>query len=467
MTVVVHDETMNTSTQTHRSTGPTRPRDDRMIAGVASGLGRKFDLDPWWFRVGFIVLTIFGGVGVILYVVGWLLMPDEGEERGIAARFFDDFDLSDTAAVVGVVLVAVALIVVAANLNFFSGQLVFAAILFVVGILLWRGDVGRRTRRPPTDEREAADGEQDLPDEPPQDEPAEAAVSTDDEPGQPAAGEADKTDDDVELDAGAGLATASASLVKPEPAGREPGGHGPVADETETIEAEVVAAPAAPVPPPPPPPRPRSILGGLTMAAVLIAIGGLALADVAGWLYPDVWHYLAAALGVIGIGLLVGTFFGRARWMIVIGILLAPLVLIAATASAVIPSWDFGGDFGDRTHTPAEVTTLSAEYELAAGSLVVDLSDLDMADLGAETRDLEISVGAGEVQLYLPEDMVGTVDANVGIGRIEFDGSERVGIGPEETVEFPDDAGNVDQGLQVEVNVGAGNVEINEFEGSN
>jgi phage shock protein PspC (stress-responsive transcriptional regulator) len=439
-----------------------------MIAGVASGLGRKFDLDPWWFRVGFIVLTIFGGVGVVLYVVGWLLMPDEGEERGIAARFFDDLDLSDTAAVVGVVLVAVALVVVAANLNIFSGQLVFAAILFVVGILLWRGDVGRRSPRPPTEEGEAADGEQELPDEPPQHEPAEAAVGIDNEPDELATEETDMTDhEDVEPDIGAGLATASASLVKLEPDSQKPGNQEPLADEAETIEAEVVITPTAPVPPTPPPPRPRSILGGLTMAAVLIALGGLALADVAGWLYPDVWHYLATALGVIGIGLLVGTFLGRARWMIVIGILLAPMVLIAATASAVIPSWDFGSDFGDRIHTPAEVTTLSAEYELAAGSLVVDLSGLDMADLGAETRDLEISVGAGEVQLSLPEDMVGTVEANVGIGRIEFNGSERVGIGPEETIEFPDNSGSADEGLQIEVNVGAGNVEIHESEGSN
>jgi len=441
-----------------------------MIAGVASGLGRRFDLDPWWFRVGFIVLTVFGGLGVILYLVGWLLMPDEGEDRGIAARFFDDFDLSDTAAVVGVVLVAVALVVVAANLNIFSGQLVFAAVLFIVGILLWRGDVGRRTPRPPTEEGEAADGERELPDEPPQADTAGAAGDRDGEPEQPAAediGHAETADEDAELDVGAGLATASASLVKPVPDSRESGSYGPSADETETIEAEVVTAPTAEILPTPPPSRPRSILGGLTMAAVLIALGGLALADVAGWLYPDVWHYLATALGVIGIGLLVGTFFGRARWMIVIGILLAPMVLVAATASAVIPSWDFGSDFGDRTHMPVEVTTLSAEYELAAGSLVVDLSELDMADLAAETRDLEISVGAGEVQLYLPEDMAGTVDANVGIGRIEFNGSERVGIGPEEAVEFPDASGNADEGLQVEVNVGAGNVEIHEFEGSN
>jgi phage shock protein PspC (stress-responsive transcriptional regulator)/predicted membrane protein len=63
-------------------TGPRRfyrsPR-DRVIAGVAGGLGRYFRVDPIFFRIGFVALVVFGGVGVLLYGAAWLLVPLEGD----------------------------------------------------------------------------------------------------------------------------------------------------------------------------------------------------------------------------------------------------------------------------------------------------------------------------------------------------------------------------------------------------
>ena len=50
-----------------------RSRTDRKIAGVAGGLGRHFDIDPTIVRVAFVVLAFFGGAGLLLYGVGWLL----------------------------------------------------------------------------------------------------------------------------------------------------------------------------------------------------------------------------------------------------------------------------------------------------------------------------------------------------------------------------------------------------------
>ena len=58
-----------------------RTRTDRKVAGVAGGLGRHFDIDPTIFRVAFVVLALFGGAGLLLYGVGWLLVPEEGDER--------------------------------------------------------------------------------------------------------------------------------------------------------------------------------------------------------------------------------------------------------------------------------------------------------------------------------------------------------------------------------------------------
>ena len=57
-----------------------------MIGGVAGGLGRYFGVDPVFFRVAFVALTVFGGAGLALYAAGWFLVPEEGEDRSIAAR---------------------------------------------------------------------------------------------------------------------------------------------------------------------------------------------------------------------------------------------------------------------------------------------------------------------------------------------------------------------------------------------
>jgi phage shock protein PspC (stress-responsive transcriptional regulator) len=57
-----------------------RSRSDRKVAGVAGGLARHLDIDPLILRVAFVVLTFFGGVGLLLYVALWLLLPDDGSD---------------------------------------------------------------------------------------------------------------------------------------------------------------------------------------------------------------------------------------------------------------------------------------------------------------------------------------------------------------------------------------------------
>src|SRR5215210_6518800 len=63
-----------------------RSRDDRMIAGVAGGLARYFDIHPAFYRVGFVVLTLLGGAGILIYAAAALVIPDEGREDSIASQ---------------------------------------------------------------------------------------------------------------------------------------------------------------------------------------------------------------------------------------------------------------------------------------------------------------------------------------------------------------------------------------------
>jgi phage shock protein PspC (stress-responsive transcriptional regulator) len=58
-----------------------RTRRGRLSGGVCSGLGAHFDVDPILFRIAFVGLAIFSGVGIALYLVILLLVPEEGTSR--------------------------------------------------------------------------------------------------------------------------------------------------------------------------------------------------------------------------------------------------------------------------------------------------------------------------------------------------------------------------------------------------
>ena len=54
-----------------------RSTKDRMLGGVAAGLGKYFDIDPTLVRVLFVVTLFLGGTGVIAYLILWIIVPEE------------------------------------------------------------------------------------------------------------------------------------------------------------------------------------------------------------------------------------------------------------------------------------------------------------------------------------------------------------------------------------------------------
>ena len=60
-----------------------RIRDGRVVAGVCTGLAAYFGVDPTLIRLAFALLTVFGGVGVLLYLGAWLVIPDETDGTSI------------------------------------------------------------------------------------------------------------------------------------------------------------------------------------------------------------------------------------------------------------------------------------------------------------------------------------------------------------------------------------------------
>jgi phage shock protein PspC (stress-responsive transcriptional regulator) len=114
-----------------------RSSSDRLIGGVAGGLGRYFDVDPILFRIAFIVLTFAGGAGLLAYAGLWLLAPSEGpREPG------SQTGLRVLAVLGGVVLVLVALPFLFVG-AFLAIPLLPLALIVLTVVLLARGARGK------------------------------------------------------------------------------------------------------------------------------------------------------------------------------------------------------------------------------------------------------------------------------------------------------------------------------------
>jgi phage shock protein PspC (stress-responsive transcriptional regulator) len=64
-----------------------RIRQGRIVAGVCAGLGAYLGVDVNLVRLAFGVLTVFYGLGILLYLIAWLILPEEGEDGSIVESF--------------------------------------------------------------------------------------------------------------------------------------------------------------------------------------------------------------------------------------------------------------------------------------------------------------------------------------------------------------------------------------------
>jgi len=114
-----------------------RSRSDRMIAGVCGGLGRYFDVNPVFYRVGFVVLTLLGGAGILIYGASLLVIPNEGDRDSIAADVLHHHRQRPL-ALLGLALVAAAGVALLSHMSFQIHSGAFWAFALVGGaLILW------------------------------------------------------------------------------------------------------------------------------------------------------------------------------------------------------------------------------------------------------------------------------------------------------------------------------------------
>ena len=163
---------------------------------------------------------------------------------------------------------------------------------------------------------------------------------------------------------------------------------------------------------------------------------------------------LASTTLVLGLGLLVGTFAGRARWLVVPGVVL----LLATAASGAVDRFD--GPRGDRTFIPQTAAEVQSTYEWGAGQIVVDLTEVQ----GNPDLTVSVDLGAGSLRVIVPEGATVAGTADVGIGQVRTsDGSEYDGFGNHaDLADTPTGAASTttDQTITLDLEVGVGEVVV-------
>ncbi|WP_163508641.1 PspC domain-containing protein [Fodinicola acaciae] len=392
--------------------GITRPKQGRIFFGVCAGLAKATNTDPLLWRVILGVLVFFNGVGVLFYLLGILLLAEEGDEVSPLESLVGRGRASLHAAWTILLTIVAGLLAIAMLYGGASTMLLAAAAVIGLALLL---------RRPPGTPQPVA-----AP--PPAAEPSSTAVTE-------------------------RIAVVATDQEEPQMT-------------TPTYTPPPSYAPHGPFEPPPPPPPPMpsrppkppkepSRLGRVVFFLALIAVGSVAVLVATTRL--DWTAYLAIPLGIIGVGLLIGSRYGRARWLIPIGLLLSVALLIGAGINQVVPDLPPTSQLTPVHWTPTTTAQISPTYRGRYGDATLDLRQVDFTGKAVTTS---INVSAGELRILLPEKVDVDLDAQVSAGSAQLFGRQYDGL--DINSEFQDHGSDGPGGgrLNLRLSVGAGEMEV-------
>ncbi len=445
-----------------------RSSEDRVIAGVCGGIGRTLGIDPLIPRIILAVLTLFGGLGLLFYVVAWLFVPEDSAPVSAAEGFAQRNGrvLTVVLAVIG----AIVLLPITFGGLWFMGEwgpwggIGFGPLLIVAVIagIVWLALRDRDSSPPTTPVSYGPHGEPSTaPSAATQQTPhqqqswsAQTGWQTTPAPVRPAA-----TPPYTPPPAyAAHPAYATPSTYSTPPAYAPPPAY---AARPGTAYGAPPSPPYQPpqpyVPPPPRRRRERSILGVLTLSAAALTAGVLWLLELADVIEIDAIVYPASILAVIALGLLVGGVFGRARWLVVFGI---PLVFVSV-ALGHIGTWG-NGEIGERRWNPSTLTEAEGPWELGIGEARLDLTGVVGIQALSEDLEVDAELGLGDLQVFVPADVPLTVNAEAGLGDIRVISPSGRSISEDGAdVSFNQSFGDTSEPtIVLDIQIGAGQVEV-------
>lgn len=470
---------------------PRRSANDRKIAGVAGGLGRAFGVDPVLFRVGFAIL-LFTGFGLLLYVLGWLLLPADGDEVSAGESLLGRGQSSTPPALA----VGLAIVAGMSILGIFSWGLPVAPLVIggIIAVLVLRkkgrsggcakgrspragalGDAGYDDagfngagypgagQQPWADDWAAkmgqkaeswgAQAEQWVARQPWSGGPGTSKKPGQSDPAspfdQPAFWDEDSSSNATRpaaanqprINLSKDAPAAPAEPAEPTPPAWDPLGVAPFAWDLP----EPTPLPVAPTR------QSRSVVGRVTMGAVLL-VGGLATVGIiAGWWHMTWAAVSATALAVLAIGLLIGSLRGRGHSLIGPGIFLS-----AVTLALAVTGISGTAGYGQQTWSPTTVDGVQAEYVLNGGQGTLDLRNLTVPP--GDTVNTQVEVRAGQASVIVPADANVNVTCTTNAGEVDCLGTVAEGLQQEasRTQQGSSDTGTIN----LDVHVGAGQAEV-------
>ncbi|GAA2664001.1 PspC domain-containing protein [Streptomyces lunalinharesii] len=435
--------------------GPTPPhatlrrsRRHKVVAGVCGGLGRQWDIDPVIFRVVLAVLSI-GGLGLIFYGFAWLLVPLDGEEENEGRRLLSG--RVDGSALTALLCALAGCALFLTTLG--KGSMMSFAImvtLAVAGAAYW----SRQRRRAQSGGAGSVDAAtaQAVADAPPE-------TTAPPAPTTPSWWRGPRTEpllqrtylwgpEDTRLD------------ITYEPTHGAPAQPRPHCGRPPAAGTAHAPRPAAPLRPPH---RGRGI-GGRTFLLAALAGAGTALAvSRHAALAPSLQAGLACALAVFGLGLVLSAWLGRTGGGTVFMMVLTAALLAGAT---VLPA-GVTADWQHRTWAPTTVADVRPHYAVGSGEGRLDLTGLPLKP-GSTVRT-GADVGAGRLQVTLPQGATATLRLSLGLGDIQLPGDaandvEIVAGHRERQITLPAEGlkkGERPHGtLELDLKVGAGQIDV-------
>lgn len=385
---------------------------ERWVAGVAGGVAYRFDLDPTLVRCVWVVLSLFAGVGLVLYGLAWALLPEESDGRIHLEEAFSGRFNAGLAGAIGMTIVGMSTFSNGFIPNWYVHEAGIAAALwplfwlglFILGIVfLIRRAQDRRASR------KAARG-------PRGPQPWQASA--------PGAAQAPGSRPGVQA---AGFASAWDSSA---PGSDTPAFNQSAGGQSWQSRSYRQRPPYQPMPMPVRPARPRRPGPGSSLS---LAVLGLGLLTAAGVWYATATHHLGLLQGqfiligtlvaLLGAGIVVSGLRRRhGGWMTVLGWPVLFVVAIPALATAsIVPT--------SLARMPFGVITDSATF----GSTTVTWKELaSSASGGSVTRSKDV----GDLTLDLrgmPAEEAGklsTINAHLDVGtlRIKTDTDQRVEV---------------------------------------
>jgi phage shock protein PspC (stress-responsive transcriptional regulator) len=354
---------------------PLRPQRGGKLGGVAAAIGLRYGIDPILVRVAFVIGAFYGGAGVVLYLLGWLLFPKEGDP--VPGPHGPQMSRRPTS---GAVVVIILLLLIPATTWAFDFTGLFGMALGIGALYLLHRNYRDRAAAGSSEQQVTGSA-------------AQAGENTWVYPGTSAQPTGESTVDEE---------------GRTQPPAWDPLGAAPFAWDLPE------PAPATPEPQPRPPRRHSITL--VTLALALIA-AGLSVAYSA-----PLSFVLAISLGVLGAGMIAGAFLRGGRGLIGFAIpvgALAMLLTVIPVGSSGYPApfdrpWQ-----GVNSHTarPITIDQVRPEYVTSVGEIELNLEDLRIGD-GQQVRT-NAHAGLGEVRVVVPPNADVIANCSAGLGSID------------------------------------------------